>query len=232
MSKFMMIQAFSERTGISKGIRKNGFWNSKKCIDFTQENNFLKMFTIFYWHIIIIINNDNNVKKGFIMKQSKADVILHLVRMRIVQTLINGRKLTVQQLGENLQDIPQATLYRHLKRMLHAKVIEVVEENPVRGAVEKVYALPKSSGSISAEEISNWNVEEHMDSFMKFFSIVLADFERYIAQEDFDLQKVVLKVLQNLALIPTFIRVIRINIFRWSTTLWTVQASKALFSRY
>ncbi|MBS4201025.1 helix-turn-helix domain-containing protein [Bacillus sp. FJAT-49732] len=123
------------------------------------------------------------------MKESKADVILHPVRMRIIQTLINGRKLTVQQIGEKLHDIPQATLYRHLNKLLQAKVIEVVEENPIRGAVEKVYALPEQAGSISPEEISKWTKEEHMDSFMKFISVVLADFERYVSQKEFDMQK-------------------------------------------
>ncbi|MBS4196190.1 helix-turn-helix domain-containing protein [Bacillus sp. FJAT-49870] len=123
------------------------------------------------------------------MKESKADVILHPVRMRIIQTLINGRRLTVQQIGERLRDIPQATLYRHLKKLLEAKVIEVVEENQIRGAVEKVYALPEQAGSISPEDISKWTKEDHMDSFMRFISVVLADFERYVSQEEFDMLK-------------------------------------------
>ncbi|MFS0575738.1 helix-turn-helix domain-containing protein [Sporosarcina sp. 179-K 3D1 HS] len=121
------------------------------------------------------------------MKNSKSDVILHPVRMRIIQTLINGRKLTVQQIGERLQDVPQATLYRHLKKLLDANVIEVVGEYPVRGAVEKVYSLPEASASISVEEFSAWSAEEHMDAFMRFMVTVLADFERYVHQEEFDL---------------------------------------------
>lgn len=123
------------------------------------------------------------------MKESKVDVILHPVRMRIIQTLINGRKLTVQQISGKLPDISQATLYRHLKLLLNAKVIEVVEEYPVRGAIEKVYALPNQAESISVEEISKWSPDQHMDSFMKFMTTVLADFERYVHQESFDLLK-------------------------------------------
>ncbi|VEF46226.1 Helix-turn-helix domain [Bacillus freudenreichii] len=123
------------------------------------------------------------------MKESKADIILHPVRMRIIQTLVNGRKRTVQQIGEKLSDVPQATLYRHLKKLLDAKIVEVVEKNPIRGAVEKVYALPDQAGVISLDDIEKWTAEEHMDAFLKFMSIVLGDFERYVNQEDFNFQK-------------------------------------------
>lgn len=123
------------------------------------------------------------------MKESKADIILHPVRMRIAQTLINGKKLTSKEIAERLDDIPQATLYRHLKKMLDANVIEIVDENQVRGTVEKVYALPVQSKSISEEEIKHWNKDDHLNAFMKFIAIVLADFERYVEQENFDLQK-------------------------------------------
>lgn len=123
------------------------------------------------------------------MKETKADVILHPVRMRIVQTLIGGRKLTVQQIGGRLQDIPQATLYRHLNKLVKAKIIEAVEEYPVRGAVEKVYALPDQAGVVYSADIEKWTPEEHMDAFMKFISVVWGDFERYVGQGNFDLQK-------------------------------------------
>ena len=123
------------------------------------------------------------------MKETKADVILHPIRMRIIQTFISGQRLTVQQIADKLPDIPQATLYRHLNRLLKANVIEVVEENPIRGAVEKVYALPENAGMISPDEIANWTKDDHMDSFIKFMSIVLADFERYVNQEQFDFVK-------------------------------------------
>jgi DNA-binding transcriptional ArsR family regulator len=123
------------------------------------------------------------------MNESKADIILHPVRMRIVQTLVSKRKLTVQQIGEQLPDIPIATLYRHLKKLADAKMIQVVEENRVRGTVEKVYALPDTNVSLSEEELRNAGAEEHMDFFMKFMATVLDDFERYLSQEDFDLIK-------------------------------------------
>lgn len=123
------------------------------------------------------------------MKESKGEVLLHPVRMKIVQTLISGRKLTVQQMSEKLSDVPQASLYRHLKKLLEAELIMVVEENQVRGTVEKVYALPEISGQAASEEFLNLSKEEHISYFTKFMAIVLADFESYVSQESVDFLK-------------------------------------------
>lgn len=120
------------------------------------------------------------------MKEAKADVLLHPVRMRIAQTLINGRQLTAQQIGDRLTDIPPATLYRHINKLLDAGIIEVVAEHQIRGAVEKVYAMPQENGSLTVEDMRNATPEEHMRYFLKFMTTVLADFERYINQEEVD----------------------------------------------
>ena len=75
------------------------------------------------------------------MNQSKMKLILHPVRMKIIQSLLNGKNMTVQQLSQRAKDVPQATLYRHLNKLLEAELIQVVQENQIRGTVEKVYAL-------------------------------------------------------------------------------------------
>jgi len=123
------------------------------------------------------------------MKETKADLILHPVRMKILQTLASGRRKTVQQIAEKLTEVPQATLYRHLKKLLDAKMIEVVEENQVRGTVEKVYALPENNLLISREEVLKAGPDEHLDYFMKFLASVLMNFEEYIRQPEYDFEK-------------------------------------------
>ena len=42
---------------------------------------------------------------------------------------------------------------------------------------------------MAGADIEKWTAEEHMDAFMKFISVVLGDFERYVRQGNFDLQK-------------------------------------------
>jgi len=123
------------------------------------------------------------------MKETKADLILHPVRMKVLQTLASGRRRTVQQIAEKLPEVPQATLYRHLKKLLDAKVIEVVEENQVRGTIEKVYALPESNEVLSREEILKAGPDEHLEYFMKFLGLVLMDFKAYLSQPNYDFEK-------------------------------------------
>ncbi|MCM3669401.1 helix-turn-helix domain-containing protein [Mesobacillus maritimus] len=123
------------------------------------------------------------------MKESKADLILHPVRMRIVQTLINGKTLTAQEIGERLKDIPQATLYRQLNKLTEGNVLEVVAENPIRETVEKVYSLAEQSATLSETDVESWSKNEHREYFMKFISTVIADFEKYLTQPKFDMKK-------------------------------------------
>ena len=119
---------------------------------------------------------------------AKANLILHPVRMQIVQSLIGGRRLTVQEMGQRLSAVPQATLYRHLNKLVQGGVIEVVEQHQVRGAVEKVYAL--SSGAvISPKEFTESSSEEKMEVFIQFVSGLINNFGSYISQEKVDFVK-------------------------------------------
>ncbi|MBH0158252.1 helix-turn-helix domain-containing protein [Fictibacillus sp. 5RED26] len=111
--------------------------------------------------------------------QSKADFILHPVRMKIIQQLSKG-PATVMELKEWVSEVPQATLYRHLNLLSKNEIIYVVEERKVRGAVERTYALDQNSAYISAEEAANLSKEEHMKMFMTFVSNVTGEVEAYL----------------------------------------------------
>lgn len=119
----------------------------------------------------------------------KADLLLHPVRMRIIQTFlggIHGRRMTAQQLSEELQDVPPATLYRQLNKLAHAGVLVVAEERQVRGAVEKVYELPPHAAQISPAELAKLTREDHMRLFTMFISSLLGNFGRYLERERVD----------------------------------------------
>jgi hypothetical protein len=74
------------------------------------------------------------------MAQTKSDLLLHPVRMRLV-TELAGRQMTPGQLAAALPDVPQATLYRQINRLLEGGVFEVVAEQVVNGATERTYAV-------------------------------------------------------------------------------------------
>ncbi|ETI68212.1 helix-turn-helix domain-containing protein [Neobacillus vireti] len=122
-------------------------------------------------------------------KESTVDVILHPVRMRIIQYLLN-QQLTAQQLKELLPDIPQASLYRHIKKLAEAEVIHIIDEIPNRGTVEKVYSIHNPSKAIiGPEEIKKLSKDEHMGLFIKFLANLMGEYERYLNQGTIDLAK-------------------------------------------
>lgn len=122
------------------------------------------------------------------MKNTKADLLLHPVRFRIVQTLIGGNHITTQQIMELLPDIPQATLYRQLNKLLEGGIIKVVEERQVRGTKEKVFTMVENGANLSAKDLSNSKKEDHMQYFLAFLATIQSSFDRYLQQEQLDLE--------------------------------------------
>lgn len=99
--------------------------------------------------------------------------------MRIVFALLD-QNLTPQQIGELLEDVPQATLYRHISKLVEGLVLEIVEERPVRGTVEKVYSLNKAAANFDLTDLEKVSNEDLMRYFTSFTVGLMADFARYV----------------------------------------------------
>ena len=123
------------------------------------------------------------------MKESKISILLNPIRMKIIQTLLVGQRLSVQQINERMPDVPPATMYRHLNKLLEAELIVVVEENKVRGTIEKVYSLAEHANQQTTEEILKASKEDQLKYFFTYLINLLGDFEKYIGQESYDLLK-------------------------------------------
>ena len=94
----------------------------------------------------------NNIIVGFECYGDARDVrhlLLHPVRLRIVQAFLGDRALTTTALREELADIPPTSLYRQVARLVAAGVLMVVAERRVRGAVERTYVLRLSAASVA-----------------------------------------------------------------------------------
>lgn len=113
--------------------------------------------------------------------ESHADLLLHPVRLRMLQLLATGRPFTAQQLSESLADVPPATLYRHLNKLAEAGVLAVVATRRVRGAQEKTYALAPGSGVLGPAEFARASREDHLRYFTTFLANLLGNYERYWA---------------------------------------------------
>ncbi|MDZ5710751.1 helix-turn-helix domain-containing protein [Jeotgalibacillus sp. HH7-29] len=148
-----------------------------------------QLFLLYCWtfnqnSIIIIIDNDNNEVN---LMKSKADLIMHPVRMKIIQHLSKG-PATVAELLDVLEEIPQATLYRHLNTLKKGNILTVTNEKQIRGTTEKTYALQVNGSRITPEEGSKLTKDEHMNMFTTFFANLMRQTEEFF-DGDVDLTK-------------------------------------------
>ena len=127
--------------------------------------------------IVTESNNGVNDENGDVM--ATADLLLHPVRLRIVQAFLGDRTLTTADLRTELPDVPPATLYRHVGVLAEAGVLAVVGERRVRGAAERSYRLVTEAASIGAEAAAAMSAEDHRRAFATFVAALLADFDRY-----------------------------------------------------
>lgn len=121
------------------------------------------------------------------MGSTRADVLLHPVRLRIMQAMEVGARLTVRQLRRTLEDVPQASLYRHLHQLVEAGFLHVVDERPVGGATEKVYAVIEGTGVLPAHELAHATRADHMRYFAAFCAMLMSKFDQYLQLDRIDM---------------------------------------------
>jgi DNA-binding transcriptional ArsR family regulator len=124
-----------------------------------------------------------------ILSRKKADLILHPIRLRILQAFIGDRQLSPRQLCEILSDVPQATLYRHFNKLTQAGILTVVAERAVRGTVEKFYSLQEQNAELSSQDLAVLSREDHQRYFIAFIATLLTEFEQYLQRDEIDLEK-------------------------------------------
>lgn len=95
--------------------------------------------------------------------------------------------MTAGGLKEVLGDVAQATLYRHIKALDAGHLIEVISERPVRGTVERTYAVVEDAVSLSAEDLAEAGLDDHFRFFATFVGTLLADFGAYLETGPADL---------------------------------------------
>ena len=122
-----------------------------------------------------------------------AEVVMNPVRQRIFQYFLLHETGTVKELKKALPDVPNASLYRHIKILADHSILMVVSENRIRGTVESVYHLNKDA--LATEDESGNAVQ------MSLLGIC-ASFARYFASGHVDPQKDML-LLTNCTLLLT-----------------------------
>ena len=120
------------------------------------------------------------------MKSEKADLIIHPIRLRIMQAL-SSKALTTQEIAALLPDVPKSSIYRHLKKLLDGEMVEVTEVNIIKGIEEKTYRIT-APPHLGEADIADFSKEDHLRYFSGYIATVIQGFQNYLyAQEALDL---------------------------------------------
>ena len=106
-----------------------------------------------------------------------SDVITNPIRMKIMQFLQIRGEATTKQICEELHDVPQPTLYRHINYLLKEEVLNVKSERKVRGSLERLLALNE------AKFTENTDIA---DNAYQFLMALYGSFQRYSDKENAD----------------------------------------------
>lgn len=89
------------------------------------------------------------------MDRIVAECFRNPVKLEIYMRIKLMGQATAQQLLQLGVQIPPATLYRNLNKLLSDGILQVAEEHKVRGINEKVYAIAIEVGDEQVQEQSN-----------------------------------------------------------------------------
>ena len=111
------------------------------------------------------------------------------IKCKLLLEIASQKKTTAKRLSEIYTDIPQATLYRYLNKMLKDGIIKIVEENPIRGTIEKVYSLNFNLQTELTETATGvMSGKVYMQFFMQYTLGLLSEFKEYTSRDDIDIE--------------------------------------------
>ncbi len=105
-----------------------------------------------------------------------------------IMDLLEYKDMTVREIKEKLNDVPKATLYRHIKKMYENKLIRVSKTKMVNGLKQHTYTLHKDA-IITEEDFKNISGEErtkvYLTNFMSFIKSLIKIFRKNTLEGNF-----------------------------------------------
>ena len=72
------------------------------------------------------------------------NLLMNPVRIMIMQYLTMHETATASEIISSLKDVSRATVYNHIKILEENNLICVVQENQIRGTLEKTFSIKKT----------------------------------------------------------------------------------------
>ncbi|MFC0562207.1 MULTISPECIES: helix-turn-helix domain-containing protein [Halalkalibacter] len=115
---------------------------------------------------------------------NKAEILMHPVRIKISQALMRNRDngLTPLEMLKIIEDVPQATLYRHIQVLVDYGVIRVLKEKKVRSVSEKYYVLNEEEARLSGDEWKKSPKEKKLNYFSYYQLSLMNQYQNYLTK--------------------------------------------------
>lgn len=110
-------------------------------------------------------------------------VLTDPVSNRILQMIRVREKMTISDILSNNINVPRATVYRKIEKMLEVGAIEIVDSHKVRGQIENVYAIKKIYIT------SSDNAEDDMKLITISIMQILEQYNRYFQGGNVDVNR-------------------------------------------
>lgn len=115
---------------------------------------------------------------------NKADILLHPVRLKIIRILLAHQQhgLSPLEMTKEIQDVSQATLYRHIQKLADADIIRVLKRKKVRAVTEKYYTVNMQEVQLHPEEWDAYSKEEKLNYYSYYQLSLLNQYQIYLDQ--------------------------------------------------
>lgn len=121
------------------------------------------------------------------MVEKMLEAFIHPVKSKIFLEIVKGERMTAKELNLRLPDIPPATLYRYLGKMVEDGLLRVVEERKVRAVTEKVYSAMTDMDMGVSQMLEENRGDVYMSLFTQFALQLMKEFKEYTDREDINL---------------------------------------------
>jgi len=108
-------------------------------------------------------------------------------KSKLLLDVMDEGQTTAKILAEKNKNIPQATLYRYLKKMVSDGVLKIAEERQVRNVTEKIYAPAIDLNAHIDKILTENSGEAYLQMFQQFTIGLLNEFKTYAEKDDIDI---------------------------------------------
>lgn len=126
---------------------------------------------------------------GDSMNQNVLKTLMNPIRIKIFLHIQKAQHATTGDIARAMPEVPQASLYRHISKMVKEGILSIESENKIRGVYEKTYII-KNDPLVDIEQIVKDKDREQLFNLCYSFTMsILSNFDRYLNQDDFDLRE-------------------------------------------